>query len=223
MAAFEILVLSAVSLLAFLLSLAISYGIAWLIKQLRHQSMPLPGAVLRIRCSGSLHRVKFLGATPEGWSFTPPLDEGVPIPIRVGETLLVEAPCPGGAVRFRSQLVWRSANPLMMVMQAPRDCKPVDRRTSKRLTPVGELTVALEGARSALVDLGEHGARVLTDAQIGRGERVHLSFFWSEQPLAAHVLDIATPDRTDFKREVRLVFEEPTHLDALKKQFAPAG
>lgn len=206
----DLLVLSLSFFGLFLASVGISYALAWWLRKQRRVIAPGEGASLKISSGGQLYRTRFLGVTPEGWAFQPPLEGGVPIPFRVGDPLKVEATCSGGVMHFRSILVWRSAEPFMMIMRPPADATLSDRRTTPRIKTQAE--VVLDGARAVMVDVGEWGARLVTDATVRRGERVNVESSVLSAPVSGHVLDVFPAQGRPFSREVRLVFEEQAVL-----------
>ena len=72
--------------------------------------------------------------------------------------------------------------------------------------------VVLDGAKAVMVDVGEWGARLVTDATVRRGERVNVESPAFSSPVSGHVLDVVPAQGRPFSREVRLVFEEQAVL-----------
>ncbi len=114
--------LLALNLLAFLLALMFGAGVSIAVRRLRRPPMPVPpeGARLRIRSDLTVYRSRFLGADRTGWRFAAPLQRDVYVPLRVGESLVIEAESDHERLLFRSTLISRDAETGMMVAQVPQ-------------------------------------------------------------------------------------------------------
>lgn len=107
--------------LSFCIALLFGALISGAIRYLRRRPVePAVGSLLRVRAEGSIYRSRFLGAGPDGWRFAAPLQRDSFVPIRIGETLIVEATDDRNVVLFRSVLVDRKLDDGTMTAQIPR-------------------------------------------------------------------------------------------------------
>lgn len=184
----------------------------------RQAPVPPNGVTARIRTREATYHTRFLGSSTSGWAFES-LAHAIPL-LRMGTPAVVEVSCRGGAIRFRSEVVEIRLDKDAMLMRPPLEADVSDRRNKRRILFNDRPRVTLEKADGWLLDIGEGGARVSTDQNFRRGERVKLQAPGLGDPIKGHVIDVSIP-RGAF-REVRIVFEEPMPMRYLKKKFAPA-
>jgi hypothetical protein len=209
----ELAKLSGSFALIFVISVGIAYFLHTVVRSLRRIPRPIPNAQLRIRSGASVYRARFLGETPEGWSFSVPLQRDSYVPIQVGEPLIIEAPSPAGLLRFRTTLRARSQNPPAMFAEPPREVHVEDRRSEVRRFDLSDGDAFLDGHCAFLVDVSSAGARLTLDSEVLQGERVRVELPWADEPAFAWTLDV---ERQIGKFEVRLRFEDFLELPPLK-------
>jgi hypothetical protein len=180
---------------------------------------PKNGALAKLRTTSATYNTKFLGVSDQGWAFES-LAHAIP-KIRVGESAVVEVACRGGAMRFRSEVVEQRDDREAMFMRPPFDLKVTERRNRRRIVFATRPSVLLDRSPARLLDVGEGGARLESDTQFKRGERVKLEAKELEHPVLGRVLECA--HARGGMHEVRIVFEEPVRWKDLRKKFAPAA
>lgn len=184
------------------------------------RAQPPIGALVKLLTREASYETHFRGIASEGWAMES-LAHAIPR-IRMNEPVLVEVSCRGGVLRFRSEVVELRLDSEVMVMRPPIGSKVGERRTRKRISWEQRPRVSVDGTIAFLLDVGEGGARLGIDQAFRRGERVKIVATNDEVALAAHVIDARHVSGRGFTHEVRVVFEEPQSLRAVKKKFAPA-
>ena len=185
-----------------------------LMKLFTRKKPPVPeiNAVLRIVTSGAAYRSHFVGVTPEGWTFTPPLQRDNYVPLKVGEPMIVETVMAGGVMIFQTFLKARHERPSILVAAVPKTWRLEDRRDALRIGEVGLLQTKLDGDRVGLIDISACGARIRSQAARTPGDRVKLEIAGMAEAIYAWVLDTT---RKGDRYVVRLRFEEAADLQGL--------
>src|SRR5688572_24699222 len=101
----------------FMASLAASYLIHAAIARAKRPRVE-PGAVLRLRCTSGVHRSTLVRASAEGWTVSAPLQRDRHVPIRTGESLLVEGSDSNGTYLFRTNVIDRDAESHSLLLRA---------------------------------------------------------------------------------------------------------
>jgi hypothetical protein len=183
--------------------------------------VPPFGAQVKIRTLGAIYDSRFMGTTGRGWAIEN-LAQAIPS-VRMGESVLVEISCENGVVRFRSELVDLVDDHDATILRPPVETLLGNRRNQKRHTFENRPKVYVEGTCSIMQDLSEGGARISTPHLLRMGERVKLEIPGQKEPLLGHVLE-SLPNKTrGFANDVRVVFESPIKVGAVKKQLAATG
>lgn len=197
----------------FLASAAAAYAFHRLpFRKSRHLKLCENG-LLRISTGYTTYRTRVIAETPRGWLIASPLQRDAYVPLHINESLLIQAPQQGGIIRFRSIIIARHAETHYLEIAKPESWQKVDRRNALRTSEFLGLEIQVEGRSATLVDLSEHGAKVVADGCLARGERVLLQAPWSKAPAAAWVLDVHPDPASRSRSELRLCFEEPVDLE----------
>ena len=183
--------------------------------------VPPFGARVKIRTAGAVYDSCFMGTTTQGWAIEN-LAEAIPA-VRMGESVLVEISCENGAVRFRSELLELLDNHNATIMRPPTETVLGNRRNQKRHVFESRPTIYVEGTSSIMQDVSEGGARISTPHLLRRGERVKLEIPGQTDPLLGHVLEVFPNKTRGYANDVRVVFESPVKVGAIKKKLAPVG
>jgi hypothetical protein len=173
----------------------------------RSKRVPLPfdGATLRLRGVGGMYRAKLLAIDEIGWKISCPLSRNNYVPLRLEDKVTVEAPCSGGVIIFRTDVVGRDDEEHFLVLAAPDRPTVTDRRSTSRRTMTG--VAIIEDTPGQLVDISPFGARLYTDRVCHVGERLRIQL--PQALIYAWVLDF-WPTRLGepYREAIRVRFEE---------------
>lgn len=205
-------VLSMIGLFAvvFGTSLALTYLFTHL-RANKRENVSLPeGAKVRMVGAGGSYRCYFARSEPKGLVFSAPLQRDRYVPLRVGDSLIVQAPFEGGLLTFSGEIIERSAEAHEIMVAHPKIVRRMDRRSEARDTTCRGSEALLNGMAAKMVDLSAGGARVLAGGTVKPGEIVTL-----ELPLglgavpgwALESLPAAWMDRQG--SEIRIQFQQP--------------
>jgi hypothetical protein len=174
--------------------------------------IPKQNAILRISSLSSMYRAHFIGELKDGWAFTPPLQRDGLIPIKIGEPITIETVVDGGIAVYRSTLLSRGTHPDCLIVDKPAFWHVENRREDSRIANLGHLSAKLDGDKVSLMDVSACGARIRSQAERSKGDRVHLEIAGMNEPISGYVVDT---DRRGDRFFVRMRFEEATDLAPL--------
>lgn len=177
----------------------------------RKRSTPKIGANLKIRTTSGIYRSKLVAIEHGGWRISAPLSRDSYVPFRVGETITVEAPGEHCVYVFKTEVTLRDLDSAEIVLAPPSYLSPQNRRLEQRIP--AEEEVRVDGVSGQLKNLSANGARVWTDGQLQRGDRVRLEMH--DRAVYGWVVDV-WPIRgiSDYRDDVRLRFEEELTFSA---------
>lgn len=190
-----------------------SFGIAYILTGKKPKANQLPtlpeGTFWRLRTSSGLYRVRFIQRQGQELIVDAPLDKNAYVPLRVGESLQVEAPAFGGCVAFRTEVVSRGAESKQLHLAIPSQVLNQNRRQHPRECFPETAFSRLNGEPSALINISMGGARVISRAEVSVGDWIRLETLDDEK--IGCVLEVL-PDSLDGRRanNLRLVFAEPS-------------
>jgi hypothetical protein len=203
----------------FSLSLAVSWSLHSFLSRRKSRVALDENAPLRILANGEVFRTRLISSAGNRWQFRAPMQDDAFVPIRVGESLTIEAPTERGLLRFRSVVTDRDATSHTLQILPPSVFYLVERRGAIRLEPQQDVPAYVDNLAGFLMDLGEHGARVRLNGFLARGERVRLVVPRAEIDVSGWVLETGSalvgPGLGSW---ARLRFEEPMELSAKKKK-----
>ena len=159
---------------------------------------------------GGSYRCYFVRRTKKGLVFSAPLQRDRYVPVRVGESMMVQAPVADSLVTFRSSVISRDAETHEFVLETPTRIRQVDRRSERRDEQFSGSIIRLNGEPASLVDLSAGGAKVISNSAVLAGDSVAVELpddFGLVYGWALETLPSATG--TAVTREVRVRFEEP--------------
>ncbi len=190
-------------IVAFVVSTLIAH---WLVDRRKSGSSkaPDPGTTLRLRATAGVYRSKLILAEAGGWRISAPLSRNHYVPLRIGESITVEAPVQGGVYLFKTIVAARDADLHELILCPPTNVAPTERRTIQRCERVEPITI--EGEPGQLVDISALGARLKTRKRFTPGDRVRLDL--RDGLLFAWVLE-SWPTRhgDDWRENLRVRFE----------------
>jgi len=159
-----------------------------------------------------MYRAHFIGELKDGWAFTPPLQRDGLIPMKVGEPITIETVVDGGIAIYRSTLISRGTHPDCMIVDKPAFWHVENRREDGRIANLGHIAAKLDGDKVSLMDVSACGARIRSQAERSKGDRVRLEIAGMAKPITGYVMDT---DRKGDRFFVRMRFEEMTDLAPL--------
>lgn len=167
-------------------------------------------ARVRMVGPGGTYRCYYLRRTKKGLFFSAPLQRDEYVPVRVGESLMVQAPIADSLVTFRSSVVSRDGESHEFCIAHPVRMRQVDRRSEARDKSVQGSIVRLNGDSASLVDLSAGGARIVSNSDVLPGDTVFVDLpdeLGSVQGWALESVPSQFGGATT--REFRIRFEEP--------------
>jgi hypothetical protein len=194
----------------FAVSLAVSYLITSSRgKKLEQVHLPVNTKV-RMVGAGGAYRCYFLRWEKEGIVFSTPLQRDRYVPLRVGESLIVQAPGASSLVTFCSEVISRSQETHELVLSHPRLVRKVDRRSEPRDTTCKGTIALINGLEGSLVDLSAGGLKAVVKGGIKPGDDVTIKLPRGMGVVDGWTLESA-PAALDggLGREVRIQFQKP--------------
>ncbi len=196
-----------------LVAFATSALIGYLVTERRRSRLGTPpevGTTLRLRSTSGVYRSKLMAIAGNEWSISAPLSRNHYIPLRVDESLTVEAPVKGGVYVFKTVVCGRDNENHEFKIRPPVNISPRDRREVKRCERSEPAQV--DGHPAHLVDISALGARLKTARRLTVGDRIRLDL--ADGMLFAWVLESWPTRHGDDWREVVRVRFETTHESA---------
>lgn len=196
--------------LVFGFSMAVTYLVSsWKGRKVQEVNLPAETKV-RLVGAGGAYRCYYLRTEREGLIFSTPLQKDRYVPLRIGDSIIVQAPTSEGLVTFSSEILERSSESHELRLGHPKIVRRTDRRSEPRLTLFDEAVVQLNGQPSHLKDLSAGGGRVVTKAVIGPGDRVTMSLPKGLGKVEGWTLDTQPAALEGHPaREVRIQFDQP--------------
>lgn len=217
----EIFQLIGISTLVFAGSIVLGYVVG-LLRNGRRVPAPAVGVQLRLKSPSGVYRARLLRAEKGGWWLSSPLQRNAYVPLRVGESLVVEAPSSVGAMVFHTEVLERDATTHQFRVRPPREVREVERRLEYRHKSFLGRPFKANGEPAELVDLSASGARFLTLAAAAKGDDLRLELPEPFGTVVGWVLETepaSLGSRTGSLVRVRLA----TPLEGLPKPTAPGS
>lgn len=196
--------------LVFGVSMAVTYLVTS-IKGKRVEQVNLPADTkVRMVGAGGAYRCYYLRTEEDGLIFSTPLQKDRYVPLRVGDSMIIQAPTQDGLVTFSSEILDRSGESHEIRLGHPKIVRRTDRRSEPRLTLIDDPNVRLNGEISLLQDISAGGSRVITKAVVAPGDRVSVSLPKGLGHVNGWALE-ALPAAFEGHpaREVRIQFDQP--------------
>jgi len=190
-----------------LVAFATSALIGYLVTERRRSRLGTPpevGTTLRLRSCSGVYRSKLMAIAGNEWSISAPLSRNHYIPLRIDESLTVEAPVKGGVYVFKTVVCGRDNVNHEFKIRPPINVSPRDRREVKRCERNEQVEV--DGQPAFLVDISALGARLKSRKRFSPGDRVRLDL--PDAMVFAWVLE-SWPTRygDDWRETLRVRFE----------------
>ncbi len=155
-------------------SMALSYLLT-MGKKLRPVRLPIaPNTSCRIIGPGGDYRSYYLKSSKKGLVFSAPLHRDHFVPLREGESIMVQAPADNAIITFRTTIVKRDPETHEFLLANPDRIRRVDRRAEVRDTSLQGEAVSINQDYGTLVDLSAYGAKIVTAAEVTPGDTVRL-------------------------------------------------
>lgn len=222
-----IAVLQMVGLLAVVLatSMAVSY---WITAKSRKKAVlvPIPeNTRVRMVGPGGAYRCYFLRRTKAGLVFSSPLQRDHYVPVRTGETMMVQAPLSDCVLTFRASILSRDNDTHEFTLSLPERIRHIDRRAESRDHSVDGTIVGLNSQRGTLRDLSACGAKVVSGADIAPGDAVKLELPGELGTTYGWALEcVPSVLGTQMAKEIRIRFDSPlSGLTAARRRSLYSG
>ncbi len=193
-------------------SVAIAYTWTRLTKAKRQSSQPSvrPGSSWKLLARSGVYRVRFIETSELGYIVSAPLQGDSYVPLRPGDSVHVDAGCDEKVIRFRTAVMKRNDDDHTLLLAIPANFKEEERRSARRQQYDQGWFSRLNGEPAVLLDLGEGGARIRTQACVQTGDWVTLALPEKDDQYAC-VLEVQ-PDSLNGRpaSAVRVIFAEPT-------------
>lgn len=168
--------LSALGLFALIfgLSMGVSYVVtSWRGRHVEKVNIE-PNSKVRLIGPGGAYRCYFIKSTDKGLIFTSPLHKDSFVPVRAGESLMVQVPTADGLLTFSSTVVSRDAESHELLLSHPTAVRRTDRRAEPRDTAYRGTTVKVNGEQAELIDLSAGGAKIVGSGSIRPGDAIEV-------------------------------------------------
>lgn len=193
---------------------AASLGISYFITRSKRKSVqlvPLPeNARVRMVGPGGSYRCFYLRRNKHGLIFSAPIQRDHYVPVRIGESMMVQAPLSDSILTFRTSVVDRDVDTHEFTLATPERVRHVDRRSEKRDSSLSGSIIRLNDEPASLKDLSAGGAKVISNALVRPGDTVKVELPGDYGVIYGWALEaIPTAYGTGMASELRVRFEEP--------------
>ncbi|MBL8067341.1 MAG: PilZ domain-containing protein [Armatimonadetes bacterium] len=208
---------------------ALSWVAGWWFVGRKHRPLTLvpiaENCRVRMVGPGGTYRCYFIRRDKSGLVFSAPLQRDRYVPVKVGESLMVQAPLADGLITFRSQVLSRDAETHEFTLAMPERIREVDRRSEPRHPQTAGNIVRINDEPASLVDLSGGGARIVTNAPIQPGDNIYLDLPAELGTVHGWALECLPADGgSRVAREIRVRFEEPlTGLTGMRRRHLYLG
>ncbi|ARU40466.1 hypothetical protein CCB80_04640 [Armatimonadetes bacterium Uphvl-Ar1] len=185
----------------------------------------MENARVRMVGPGGTYRCYFVKRTKKGLVFSAPLQRDRYVPVRVGESMMVQAPVADSLVTFRSSVISRDVETHEFALAHPQRMRQVDRRAEARDRTVEGSIVRVNGEPASLMDLSAGGARIVSNSDLVPGDRVTLDLPEELGSIWGWALEsVPSQFGGSVTREFRVRFEEPlSGLSTLRRRHLYLG
>jgi len=191
-----------------------SMGIAYMVTSLkRGRALCLDiseGHSVRVLMPGGAYRCRFVRQDRGGLVLTAPMEQDRFVPVRPGESVMIQAPQNDSLLCFRSDILGRDGKLHEFTVANPSTIKRIERRGEKRDKSYLGSKAKLNGVSADMIDLCTMGAKLVSPAIVAAGDFITL-----ELPMGLGKIEgwaLAThPAAFEGKpaREVRIKFMAP--------------
>ena len=167
-------------------------------------------AKLKLLTSSGAYRCHVEEVGKDGIVVTSPLYRDAYVPLRIGESVVVQTPHDGALITFRTEITARDAQTHQLTLAMPSTFRRTDRRCEPRLKSVEGKAALINGTKAAMVDVSAWGARILTSEALTPGEMVRVELPSGIGEAMGWVLEsIPVAMGARLTRAVRIRFEDP--------------
>lgn len=179
----------------------------------RRRSAPVQlaeNATVRMVGSGGVYRCHYLRESRRGLVFSAPIQRDRYVPIREGESMVIQAPQDSSLLTFRTTVLERDAETHEFILARPVSIRNIDRRTEERDTSIDGAPAVMNGTAATIVNLSAGGAKVITTDEIDPGDQVRLELPNGLGEAYGWALDTTASNRGRIPaRAVRIRFSMP--------------
>ncbi|MCU0317318.1 MAG: flagellar brake protein [Fimbriimonadaceae bacterium] len=178
------------------------------------------GSVVRLIAPGGAYRCHFTGASAKGLTFSAPLQKDHYVPLRVGDSVMIQVTKSSGLLTFRTSITSRDATTHQFTVHQPDHFREVDRRSEERDSSLKGTSLAVNGQSGTLLDLSAGGARLIARDAIKPGDSIRLELPQEMGTVYGWALECLRGTLTSGSEQViRVRFEQPlTGLKTLQRR-----
>ncbi len=164
-------------------------------------------STITLRGSGGVYRSRITTIGADTILIDAPLHQESYLPIRVGETMRIEAGFDDQVAIFRAEVIARYAETHSLEIKPITEISHVNRRIQPRNCPEQWLPCELDGHPAVLIDYSASGAKVLTRDKYSTGDLVRIETPLTKGETLACVLEVKIDSHEgQLASQLRLVY-----------------
>ena len=201
-------------LVFFVIVLGIGFVLARIATRSRSVKVPdlelNEGQIFRLLTTTGNYRSQLVSLSNGALQVSAPLHRDCHVPLRVGETVIVQSPGFDSLLTFRTTVVARDPSTHELTLAAPQAFRRTDRRCEARVRHVKGQEVTLVGRPAVLQDLSAWGTKLTTSERLKPGDYVSMELTPEFGVARGYVLEVRTSSwEGRLCYEVRIRFEDP--------------
>lgn len=153
--------------------------------------------------------------SPKGTVVSAPLYNNSFVPLRPGQSVVIQVPMQQGLATMHSEVVSRNVTDHSLVLSPIANYRVSERRVAGRTRLLEMKPILVNGFPGDLVDFGQTGSRFRTSVSVAAGDRVRLTM--DDQDFYGWALGVDdSGGGPHFTHEVRVQFEDPVPMAFLR-------
>ena len=168
------------------------------------------GQVFRLLTTSGNYRSHLITTKAGSMRVSAPLHRDSHVPLRVGESVVVQSPGFDSLLTFRTTVIERDSDTHELTLAPPTSFRRTDRRCEPRLLTVQGQPAAINKGTASLCDLSAWGAKLTTGERVAAGDYVSVELPSEFGEAHGYALEVRTTSwEGRLCSEVRIRFEEP--------------
>lgn len=193
--------------------------VGWAFRRKKVQASPvLAGAALQlVEPNGNRYRARLIRPDGEDWTISAPTHRGVFVPLRVDQSLVVEAPSAAGVHRVQARVVARDLESRQFSLALEGAPRLEERRQDRRWSLSAPIRVRAAGQAGQIINLGSGGARLIARTEVEAGDSLSIQFGAEDSERQAWVLEVLPAQLGSYRaQELRVLWLEPLPASRLR-------
>lgn len=198
----------------FACAFGVCYAVSYLLLARKRKPVALfpvsEGTRVRMVGRGGVYRAHFVRHTKAALVFSAPLQRDSYVPLRTGDSIIVQAPTDDGVLTFRASVIERDSDTHEFTLAVPTRVRQIDRRSEPRDHTVAGQPALVNGSAAELLDLSASGAKLMTKSSVEPGDTVQIelpSGFGSAMGWILEVTTVALDGK--LCSTIRIAFDQP--------------